>query len=107
MFLHLLDRLSMYAGPSGGTLLDDSMCLWTNDLSNGPPHSYDNVPQVIAGRAGGFLKTGQYVDAGGVTHNRLLNTLINAAGVRKDGGGLYDSFGDDSLSGGVIDAMLA
>jgi hypothetical protein len=106
MFLHLLDRLAMYAGPSGGTLLDDSVALWTNDLANGPPHSYSNVPQVIAGRAGGFLRTGQYIDAGGVTHNKFLNTLINAAKVRADGGGYYDSFGDASLEPGVIDAMI-
>jgi len=107
MFLHLLDRLSMYAGPGGGTLLDDSVCLWTNDLANGPPHSYSNVPQVIAGGAGGFLRTGQYIDAGGVAHNQFLNTLINAAKVRADGGGYYDSFGDASLPRGVIDAMIA
>lgn len=107
MFLHLLERLEMYTGPSGGTLLDDSVALWTNDLANGPPHSYSNVPQVVAGRAGGFLRTGQYIDAGGVTHNRFLNTLINAAGVRKDGGAYYDSFGDPSLTPGVIDEMIA
>ena len=107
IFLHLLDRLSMYGGPSGGTLLDDCMALWTNDLSNGPPHSYSNVPQVIAGRAGGFLRTGQYIDAGDVTHNKFLNTLINAAKVRADGGGYYDSFGDSSLERGVIDGMIA
>jgi hypothetical protein len=107
MFLHLLEKLDALPGPRGGSLLDDSMALWTNDLANGPPHSYSNVPQVVAGRAGGFLATGQYIDAGNVTHNRFLNTLINAAGVRKDGGGYYDSFGDASLSPGVIDAMIA
>jgi hypothetical protein len=107
MFLHLLERLEMYGGPGGGTLLDDSVALWTNDLANGPPHSYNNVPQVLAGKAGGFLKTGQYVDAGGVTHNQFLNTLINAAGVRKEDGTYYDSFGDTSLEPGVIDAMIA
>jgi hypothetical protein len=106
MFLHLVNKLAEVPGPNG-SLLDSSMALWTNDLANGPPHSYDNVPQVIAGGAGGFLRTGQYIDAGNVTHNRFLNTLINAAGVRKDGGGYYDSFGDDSLTPGVIDGMIA
>jgi hypothetical protein len=107
MFLHLLDRLDSYPGPRGGSLLDDSVALWTNDLANGPPHSYNNVPQVVAGRGGGFLRTGRYVDAGGITHNRFLNTLINAAGVRRSGGAYYDSFGDPSLTPGVIDAMIA
>ncbi len=107
MFLHLLDRLESYPGPSGGTLLDDTVAVWTNDLANGPPHSYNNVPQVVAGKAGGFLRTGQYIDAGDVTHNKFLSTLISAAGVRQDGGDYYDSFGDPSLERGVIPAMIA
>jgi hypothetical protein len=106
MFKFFLDKLSAYPGPSGGTLLDDSIVMWTNDLSNGPPHSYSNVPQVLAGGAGGFLKTGQYIDAGNVTHNKLLNTIINAVGIRNSDGTLYDSFGDASLQGGVIDTMI-
>ena len=52
------------------------------------------------------MRTGQYVDAGNVTHNRFLNTLINAAGVRNDDGSYYDSFGDSSLERGVIDEMI-
>jgi hypothetical protein len=105
-FKFFLDKLSAYPGPSGGTLLDDSIVLWTNDLANGPPHSYSNVPQVLAGGAAGFLKTGQYIDAGNVTHNKLLNTIINAVGIRNEDGTLYDSFGDDSLQPGVITAMI-
>lgn len=107
MFRHLLDRLSLYPGPSGGTLLDDCMALWTNDLANGPPHSYRNVPQIIAGSAGGFLKTGEYVDAGDVTHNKFLNTILSAVGLRNDNGDFYDSFGDPELERGIIPEMLA
>lgn len=107
MFRHLLDRLSMYPGPGGGTLLDDCVALWTNDLANGPPHSYRNVPQIIAGSAGGFLKSGEYVDAGNVTHNKFLNTLLSAVGLRNDNGDLYDSFGDPDLERGIIPEMLA
>lgn len=107
IFKRFLDRLVAYTGPSGDTLLDDSVVLWTNDLSNGPPHSYSNVPQVLAGGAAGFLKTGQYVDAGNVTHNKFLNTIINAVGIRKSDGSLYDSFGDASLAPGVLPALIA
>jgi hypothetical protein len=107
IFKRFLDRLNAYPGPSGGTLLDDSVVAWTNDLANGPPHSYSNVPWVLAGSAGGYLKTGQYIDAGNVTHNRLLNTIINAVGIRNSDGSPYDSFGDPSLTRGVIPAMLA
>lgn len=107
MFRHLLDRLSLYTGPSGGTLLDDSVALWTNDLSTGPGHSYRNIPQIVAGKAGGFLKTGQYIDAGDVTHNKFLNTLITAAGVCEADNTPYSSFGDATLEPGVIAGMIA
>lgn len=107
IFKRFLDRLSAYPGPGGGSLLDDSVVLWTNDLANGPPHSYRNIPQVLAGGAGGFLETGRYLDAGDVSHNKLLNTIINAVGIRNSDGSLYDSFGDASLPRGVIDAMIA
>lgn len=106
IFKRFLDRLAAYPGPSGGSLLDDSIVMWTNDLSNGPPHSYSNVPQVLAGGAGGFLKTGQYIDAGNITHNRLLNTIISAVGIRNTDGSYYDSFGDPTLTKGVIAAMI-
>jgi hypothetical protein len=106
IFKRFLDRLNAYPGPTGGTLLDDSVVMWTNDLANGPPHSYSNIPQVIAGGAGGFLKTGHYIDAGNITHNRLLNTIINAVGIRNGDGSYYDSFGDPSLTRGVISAMI-
>ncbi len=107
MFAYLLDKLSQYTGPTGAPLIDDCMALWTNDLSNGPPHSYNNVPQIIAGGAGGFLRQGVYVDAGDVTHNKFLNTLISAAGVTNDQGDYYDSFGDSSLEGGIVPQMIA
>lgn len=107
IFKRFLDKLDGYTGPSGNTLLDDSVVLWTNDLSNGPPHSYSNVPQVMAGGAAGFLKTGQYVDAGDVTHNKFLNTIINAVGIRNADDSYYDSFGDPSLQRGVIDSLIA
>jgi hypothetical protein len=106
-FKHLLDRLSMYPGPSGGALLDDCVALWTNDLADGPPHSYHNIPQIIAGSAGGFLRTGYYIDAGDVTHNKFLNTLLSAVGLRNASGEYYDSFGDASLDRGIIPEMIA
>jgi hypothetical protein len=106
MFKHLLDRLSQYTLATGERLLDQSVALWTNDLSN-RYHSYDNIPQVIAGSAGGYLQTGQYVDAGNVTHNKLFNTILNAVGCTNEDGSPILDFGDESLEGGEIDVMKA
>jgi hypothetical protein len=60
-------------------LLDKSVIMWTSNVADGPSHSYKNVPHIIAGSGGGYLKTGAYVDAGGATTNKLFNALINAA----------------------------
>ena len=105
LFGRLIDRLSAYTTETG-TLLDKGACVWMNDLSNGPPHSISNLPYVIAGSADGFLRTGAYVDAGDVTHNKLLNTLATAVGLRKSNGDPVDDFGHESLEGGLIGEMM-
>jgi hypothetical protein len=104
-FKHLLDRFSSYGTPNGN-LLDASFALWTSHVAVGPSHSFNNLPIIIAGSAGGFLRQGQYVDAGGVGNNRLLNTLITANGVRRNGGPVED-FGSPDLEGGLIDGIVA
>lgn len=107
MFRHLLDQLDQYPSAYGGTLLDDSVAVWLNDLGNGPPHSGDNVPWLLAGSAGGFLRTGQFVELDRAPINQVLNTIISAVGVRKDDGSLVDDFGDSSVTGGLIDPIVA
>jgi uncharacterized protein DUF1552 len=85
-------------------LFDKSVIMWTNHIADGPSHSFQNVPTIIAGNAGGYLKQGAYVDAGNVTNNRLFNTLIAAAVRDKTDWSM--NFGDGNGSGG-IDALLA
>ncbi|MEQ1501002.1 MAG: DUF1552 domain-containing protein [Myxococcota bacterium] len=105
VFAHLLEKLDGYG------ILDNSLAVMTNDLGAGVSHTYNNVPWVIAGKGDGLLKQGQYVDArvgyNTTTHNKLLNTLISATGLRKSNGDLVDDFGDPSLEQGTIDAMIA
>jgi hypothetical protein len=111
-FKYLIDQLIKYPTPTG-TLLDEGVAVWLNDLATGPPHSGTNIPYVCAGNAGGFLKTGQYVDAGDVnanryvTHNKFLNTIGAAVGVKNASGGPLDDFGDPELQKGLIPQMLA
>jgi hypothetical protein len=104
-FKHLLDRLSEYTMPGGGTLLDASVNLWVNSVSNGPPHSGRNIPHVLAGNARGFLKTGNHIDISGYTA-KVLNTIISATGVRSAGGDWVDDFGDPEAQG-VISEIIA
>ncbi len=105
LFKYLLDKLSSYSLGTG-TLLDSGVAVWTNDLAD-KYHSYTNVPYVLAGGCNGFLRTGQYVDAGGVANNKMWNTVGSAVGCRNAQQGYLDDFGDPSLEPGLIDAMLA
>jgi hypothetical protein len=107
LFRHLLERLDSYTSPNGGTLLDDTAAAWTNDLGAGPSHEGDNVPWILAGGAGGSLKTGKFIDHGKKPNNLLLNTLLTAVGVKKADGSPTDDFGDASLKKGVISELLA
>ena len=107
IFRFLLERLDEQQTVAGYNLLDDSVALWTSDVGTGPDHGFINLPHVVAGSGGGFLRQGVHVDTGGVTNNKFLSTLISAVGVRKDNGDLVDDFGDPDLEPGVVSEMIA
>ncbi len=107
MFKHLLDRMDAISSPvAGHTLLDESLAIWTNDLSAGPPHGGTDMPWIIAGSAGGAIRTGQFVDVNGVTTNKLLNTILTAVGCTKSDGSPVDDFGDAGLAHGMIPELM-
>jgi hypothetical protein len=77
-FASLIEKLERY-DEGEGTLLDNCLVLWCNELAKGNDHSRENAPYVLAGRAGGALKTGRFLRYGGhVPHNNLLVSLLNA-----------------------------
>jgi hypothetical protein len=84
-------------------LADKAFVLWTNAMEDGPGHSFRNLPHIIWGNGGGYLKQGEYVDAGNVTNNRLLNTLISAA--IQDTGETVEDFGGSAV--GQLEAVRA
>jgi hypothetical protein len=84
-------------------LFDKSFVLWTNHVADGPSHSFRNVPHILWGNGGGYLKQGQFIDAGNATNNRLLNSLI-AASVR-DKMEWTMNFGQGMGSGGLAGVL--
>lgn len=80
-------------------LFDKSFLMWTNHVADGPSHSFRNVPHIIAGNAGGYLKQGQFIDAASATNNKLFNTLITAA--TRDKSQWTMNFGQGTGSGGL------
>lgn len=103
-FKYLLDKLAEYSLPTG-SLLDHGVTVFCNDLAD-KFHSYKNVPYILAGTAGGALNTGLYVDAGGVTNNKLLNVIGAAVGCTNAQGGPLDDFGDPGWAPGFVDGLL-
>lgn len=121
-YKYLLDLLTSYTTPTG-QLLDQGVAIWTNQCATGA-HSFSNVPWILAGTANGFFKKGQFVQVGngqmpggsqdgkggdpsisGV--NKMLNTLLTAAGVRKASGDPTDDFGEPTLPKGIFTDLLA
>src|SRR6266545_2111973 len=102
-------------------LMDQGVTIWTNQCATGA-HLFSNIPWIQAGTANGFFKQGQYVvvgtgaqpggsqdgragDASMSGVNKMLNTLLQAAGVTKTGGAVYDDFGDATLPKGIFTEM--
>ena len=52
-----------------GTLLDNTATMWLSELSDGAAHNLNNLPILIAGGAGGYLKQGAAVNVESATKN--------------------------------------
>jgi hypothetical protein len=121
-YKYLLDTVSQYNTPTG-PLMDQGVTIYTNQCATGA-HSFSNIPWIQAGTANGYFKQGQYLVVGSGQQpggsqdgkggdgsvagiNKMLNTLLNAAGVTPSGGGITDNFGDSTLPKGIFSQMLA
>jgi hypothetical protein len=81
-FNYLINSLKAVPDPMGGTLLDNTLILWVNELSRGNAHSHPDMPFLLAGHAGGGLPGGQFLKfSGSVSHNNLLVSCLNLMGV--------------------------
>jgi hypothetical protein len=76
----MLDALAAVKEPDGSSMLDSSLILWGNELGAGNTHTYKNIPWVIAGSAGGYLKTGRQINYKDQPHNNLLVSVCQAMG---------------------------
>jgi hypothetical protein len=77
---YLAKRLSETPEPGGtGSLLDNTLIVWTNELGKGNTHTMDNIPFVLVG--GGLdYKMGRALKYNKVPHNRLLMSLAHGFG---------------------------
>ncbi len=81
--------MSSLQDAQGGSLLDNSMIVYCSGLSDGNRHRHDDLPVIVAGKAGGRFQTGRHINFGANTpmsnlHLRLLHEM----------GAKADRFGD-------------
>jgi hypothetical protein len=112
-YARLLERLDSYREEEGRTLLDNSVILYTNEMSDGKLHSFMDLPYIIAGSAGGQIRQNQYCALGpegqtdrSAPHNRLLNTLVNVMGVQSDWFGQPEGKGGATMQRGIFQELL-
>jgi hypothetical protein len=100
---YLLDRMQAVQ-EDGGTLLDNSVVLVTSEYGNGvmtDSHYHARIPFLLAGRAGGTLRTGRHLSyPKGTLHNGLLVGIARAMGVA------IDTFGDPAYGTGPLPRLL-
>lgn len=97
---HLAQRLADTPEPGGdGTLLDNTLIFWTNELGKGNSHTLDDVPCVLVGGGLG-LRGGRAIALEKKTpHNRLLLWLANAMGHPIERFGKHEFCDDGPLTG--------
>jgi hypothetical protein len=94
---YLAKRLAETPEPGGeGSMLDNTLILWTNELGKGNSHTLDNIPWVLVGNGLGF-KMGRSLKYGRTPHNRLLLSLAHGFGHRIQRFGNPDFCGDGPL----------
>jgi hypothetical protein len=96
-FAYFLEKLK--ATPEGsGSLLDNSMVLLGCGIGDGDRHNHNDLPILLAGRAGGALKPGRHVQY--AKNTPLCNLYLSMLGVM---GVKAERFGDST--GALSDAV--
>jgi hypothetical protein len=106
---YLLEKLDSYQEQAGATLLDNTVVLYCNELSDGKAHSFMDLPWIVAGGAG-YFRRGEYVKMTGGTgtvndtdapHSKLLTMCMNAVGIPTE------KFGGSLAPGGEFEQLKA
>jgi hypothetical protein len=80
---YFVQKCKMYTEAQGTTLSDNMAMVVGSEVRDGSTHSHTDVPFLIAGKAGGGIRSGRYLRAGSGSnsHNNLLVALAQAMGL--------------------------
>lgn len=80
----MMDKMAVI-DEGGSSLLDNSLMLFGSGMSQGNTHSGANIPILLAGKAGGAMKTGRHISATANTqHSNLLLSVLQKMGVDRE-----------------------
>jgi hypothetical protein len=82
-FAYMVNRMAGLR-EGDGTLLDNCIMMWGSGLEDGNRHTRENLPFILAGKGGGALKTGRFIDRVRGNQGDLLTTLLTCSGVPLD-----------------------
>ncbi len=99
-FAYLLGQLDAIREGSG-TMLDNTLVLWGNELGDGDDHKLTDVPFLLAGNVDGYFRTGRYFQYSNRPHNDLLATIANAMGAPGN------TFGKKEFNTGLMNELRA
>jgi hypothetical protein len=101
-FVDVAKALKARPDPSGtGTLYDSTLMVWARDMGDADQHNSHSMKFVLAGGAGGYLKTspmGRYFARSAMDsdltsrHERVLLSILDAMGITS-----YTGFGSNDL----------
>ena len=98
-FAAFLGKLQSIKEADGQSLLDHSMIVYASGLSDGNRHRHNDLPVILAGKAGGRLAAGRHIRLPGEEPmTNLYLTMLDVAGAP------LPSFGDST---GLLNAVRA
>lgn len=81
---YVLEKLASVK-EAGGTLLDNTVFIYGAGISDGDRHNHDDLPILVAGRAGGRIKQGRHVTFDRETPmTNLLLSVLDSVGVHAE-----------------------
>lgn len=79
-FLKVIDSLAKMPDVDGKRVLDNTVVLWSGEIAEGG-HNLRDCKWVLAGNAGGKIRTGRWVKCGHAPHQNLYVSLGQALGL--------------------------
>ncbi len=81
-FAETVAQLKATQAPDGsGTLFDQTYFLWAREMGDAVIHAGNDMPFVVSGRAGGYLRAGNgYLNGAGAAHLQVLASAAEAMG---------------------------